>query len=136
MSSAPVNIFQRLMRKWEAVHPYNAAQVMRIAGEPDRAALMSAWLGALSDSGLGRLHLDNGHYKFEALTGHGDAFGVVFTEASLNDHITHELNRPFNDSIEPPFRPFVIRGEGQFFAGVVYQHWVADSASIRMLLRE
>jgi hypothetical protein len=35
-----------------------------------------------------------------------------------------------------PFRPFVLVEGDSFYAGVVYHHWVADSASIRMLLRE
>src|SRR5437773_331558 len=36
----------------------------------------------------------------------------------------------------PPFRPFVLRGDGFYYAGVIYHHWVADSVSIRTVLRE
>jgi NRPS condensation-like uncharacterized protein len=46
------------------------------------------------------------------------------------------LNRPFADPAEPPFRPFVARAEGGWHLGLIYQHWVADSVSIRLLLRE
>jgi hypothetical protein len=48
-----------------------------------------------------------------------------------------ELNRPFADTGEPPFRPFLIRsadGRGCHF-GVVYQHWIADSVAVRRLLQ-
>lgn len=136
MRSAPLNIFQKLMRKWELVHPYNAAQVMQIAGNADPATVASAWESALADTGLGRLRFDGGGYSFEILNGQADPFGVVFPHTAFAEHLSLELNRPFDQEREPPFRPFVIREAAHFFAGVVYQHWVADSASIRMLLRE
>jgi hypothetical protein len=47
--------------------------------------------------------------------------------------MSSELNRPFDDR---PFRPFVIDNPQTHFVGVVYHHWIADSFSIRILLRE
>jgi NRPS condensation-like uncharacterized protein len=44
------------------------------------------------------------------------------------------LNRKFDDPAEPPFRPFMLQREQDFYFGVVYQHWVADSVSIRAVL--
>ena len=35
-----------------------------------------------------------------------------------------------------PFRPFTVPGKGSHHLGVIYQHWVADSVSMRMVLRE
>jgi len=57
------------------------------------------------------------------------------------------LNRPFwegelsrrGSSSTIPFRPFVVRAGGvggTHYLGAIYQHWVADSISMRMLLRE
>ena len=40
-------------------------------------------------------------------------------------------------ALEPPFRPFVLdNGDGSYYVGVIYHHWVADSVSIRTVLRE
>ena len=35
MVHSRLNIFQRLVRQWDSLHPYNAAQVMQLEGEPD-----------------------------------------------------------------------------------------------------
>ncbi|MGH7214372.1 MAG: hypothetical protein ACREIT_06385, partial [Tepidisphaeraceae bacterium] len=61
----------------------------------------------------------------------------------LDAFISEELNRPFDapgtgaDGVFP-FRPFVLDDPAgdSHFVGVVYQHWIADSVSIRLLLRE
>jgi NRPS condensation-like uncharacterized protein len=135
MNTAPLNIFQKLMRKWEAVHPYNAAQVMKISGAPDRAALEPAWRAVLDTAGLGHLYVNDNRYGFELLNGSGGG-SVCFASEPVTQFISRELNRPFADPMEPPLRPFVIAEAEHFFAGVVYQHWVADSVSVRMLLRD
>jgi hypothetical protein len=132
----PLNIFQKLMRRWDTDHPYNAAQIMKIAGSPDRHLLDTAWQQTLLATGLGAVAIEKDRYRFESLNGHAGAYSVRFPSLSLNDHVTAEMNRSFDDPLEPPFRPFVIAAGEYFYAGVVYQHWLADSASIRMLLRE
>jgi NRPS condensation-like uncharacterized protein len=50
--------------------------------------------------------------------------------------MTEELNRPFDSETDLPFRAFVIAQSDGYYAGIVYHHWVADSSSIRLLLRE
>jgi hypothetical protein len=55
-------------------------------------------------------------------------------EEDLSRHFTREMNRPFGND-EAPFRPFVqTTADGTWF-GVVYRHRVADSFSIRQLMR-
>jgi hypothetical protein len=135
-ASARLNVFQQLMRSWDAVHPYNAAQAIRLQGTPDREALETAWQSALIATGLGSVRLESNHYRFEELNGHAAAFGVRFCDGSLEDHVSAELNRRFDDPHEPPFRPFVISTVDGFYLGAVYQHWLADSESIRLLMRE
>jgi hypothetical protein len=98
--------------------------------------LQSAWNAAVDSAGLGRINRQGNRYHFEELNGHAEVFGVSFPALPLDEHLSKELNRPFADANEPPFRPFVIAEADHFFAGVVYQHWIADSAAIRMLLRE
>src|SRR5687768_11801358 len=139
MEWATLNVFQRLARRWDALHPYNAAQVMTLAGAPDVPRLNGAWRETLGDLGLGRLTTAGDRYRFESLNGDvalGRVHHVAAPVTSLDAFITDELNRRFEPD-EPPLRPFVIRNEdGSHHAGVVYHHWVADSASIRLLLRE
>jgi hypothetical protein len=134
--SARLNVFQQLMRRWDAVHPYNAAQAIHIRGTPDRPTMDRAWQSALVATGLGAVAVDADRYRFEALNGHAAAFSVRFPSAGLADHVSAELNRPFDDPHEPPFRPFVVGDADGFHAGVVYQHWLADSVAIRLLMRE
>jgi hypothetical protein len=136
MRTVPLNIFQKLMRRWDKVHPYNAAQVMQLAGAPEPAVWESAWQSAMTCAGLGTVALEHNRYGFVSLNGHAGAQGVRFSDATLDELISVEMNRAFDDPTEPPFRPFVIRHQDFFYAGVVYQHWLADSASIRLLMHE
>jgi len=53
MEMKPLNIFQRCIRVWEEAHPYNAAQVLHLAGQADVAKITDAWNEVLSTSGLG-----------------------------------------------------------------------------------
>ena len=136
MTNTPLNMLQKLMRRWDAVHPYNAAQLMKLEGSPEAEAWRSAWHSTLSQTGLGAVSLERNRYHFVPLNGHLAAYHVRFPTADLADHISAELNHPFNDPHEPPFRPFIIRQDNHFYAGLIYQHWLADSASIRMLMHE
>ncbi len=139
MMTATINVFQRLARQWDAMHPYNAAQILKIEGTPSPAALQNAWHDALNDLGLGRVRMGgNNSYSFECLNGEMSLYGVrvVPPGTSLEDYISEQLNRRFDNPAEPPFRPFVLMGNGFYYAGVVYHHWIADSVSIRTVLRE
>jgi hypothetical protein len=129
------------VRQWDALHPYNAAQVMRLAGRAsDAARLDDAWRGTLDDLGLGKLQTLGDRYRFELLNGDvhlGRVAHVSGRTQSLDEFITDELNRRFEPG-GSPLRPFILRSDEDetYFAGVIYHHWVADSASIRLLLRE
>jgi hypothetical protein len=136
MTTTPINIFQRLMRKWDAVHPYNAAQAMLIVGEPDQAKLTTAWRDALGATGVGRVRVSGRTYGFEPVNDSTITFDNCRGGAGcFAAHISRELDHPFGEG-DVPFRPFVILHPDGFYAGVVYHHWIADSISIRMLLRE
>jgi hypothetical protein len=136
MKTVPLNIFQKLMRRWEAVHPYNAAQVMKIIGSADLDRWSNAWRDMLIASNLGRIALQGDRYRFEQLNGHMAAYTVRTPAVDLETYLSTEINRPFADPHEPPFRPFIIQQDGFFYAGMVYQHWLADSCSIRTLMHE
>jgi hypothetical protein len=141
MEWAKLNVFQRLVRQWDALHPYNAAQVMHLAGSAtDAARFDGAWRETLDDLGLGKLQTLGDRYRFELLNGDvtlGRVTRVCGRTRALDEFISDELNRRFEPG-GSPLRPFILRSadDHTFFAGVIYHHWVADSASIRLLLRE
>ncbi len=120
MTGQRFNIFQNLAREWEAVHPYNAGQAMRIAGDADVAALAASWMDVSEAAGL------------------SDRFGVSAVEEArdigLERHFTRGLNLPFPEGSRP-FRPFIIRQTDSFWMGMIYRHCIADSVAIRSLMR-
>ena len=134
----PLNLFQRLVRQWDRLHPYNAAQVLKLAGPASAERLVVAWQETLNRLGLGRVHVNGRSFQHQPLNGELQRypFRQLAPGESLEQFISEELNRPFDDALEPPFRPFVLDGGDHHYAGIVYHHWVADSVSIRTLLRE
>jgi len=138
MTSARLNVFQRLVRQWDTVHPYNAAQVLRIAGKPDVLALRRAWHATLGVLGLGPVQVAGRQFHFQAINGNAAKYTVPVLppETPLHEHISTEMNRPFDGETELPLRPFILEERDSFYVGVIYQHWIADSASLRLVLKE
>ncbi len=143
MEMRRLNIFQRCIRVWEEAHPYNAAQVLEIAGKADMGRIAEAWNGALAASGLGVARVEGARFCYEAAE--RQEVTMVDGELGLEGFITREINRPFDETAGHgrrgraemlPFRPFVVPMDGSHYMGAMYQHWVADSVSMRMLLRE
>lgn len=134
MLTGRLNVFQRLARTWDAAHPYNAGQACRVDGTFDAGALERAWNEGLDALGLGVVRVAGKRFSFHRVP--SQPVRQLKTEADLSRHFTAELNRPFDAPDEPPFRPFAQRAGGSTWLGVVYQHWVADSFSIRLLLGE
>src|SRR5688572_28710377 len=96
MRTAKLNIFQRLVRQWDAFHPYNAAQVLRIDGRADIDSWRSAWHEALDALGLGVVHVRDSTLRHECLNGHAAERTVCVLEdgPSLETHLSRELNTP------------------------------------------
>lgn len=137
MDERRLNVFQRVMRLWDVVHPYNAVQVLKLGGGADIARLGETWRAMSAALGVGKVTVNGVGFYHEA----GDEAVRVVEGLSLEDFVSQELNRPFEEEREgahsfSPFRPFVLQADDSYFAGIVYHHWAADSASIRMLLRE
>jgi hypothetical protein len=132
------NAFQKVMRLWDEVHPYNAAQIMKLEGEADYEKINTHWRKTLSTLGVGRIVMDGARYAHTAWNGEaGHQFiNVAQPECGLEEYLSTEINRPFVGPEYCPFRPFVISDSGAHFVGVVYHHWPADSGSIKTLLRE
>lgn len=139
MADSGLNLFQRLTRRWERIHPYNAAQVMRIGGRLELDRATETWGESLRSLGLGRVAvLTRNRFRHESINGELARYPVrgLAANQNLEAHLSVELNRRFDDPGEPPYRPFLLQRADEFYFGVVYQHWVADSVSIRAVLRE
>lgn len=133
-SAVPLNVFQRLLRKWEAVHPYNAAQAMELRGTAEVDRWQSAWDASLAAFGLGRPIIENNHLRFEPLS-RSHRITELPATVSLEEHIANGMNQPFEEG-QTPLRPFIGQSDGSYFVGIIYQHWLADSVAVRLLLRD
>jgi hypothetical protein len=127
-----MNLFQRLTRCWDQLHPYNAAQAMRLSVPCTHSFAQRAWDATLTDLGVGAVHVHGRRYH------HSPAVSPLHhlpIDADPEQFLSDQLNTPFDDH-GCPFRPFLQSGPQGTLAGIVYHHWVADSVSIRLLMRE
>jgi hypothetical protein len=133
-----LNLFQRLVRQWETLHPYNGVQAMRVRGKVDLQDCRAAWDATLDSLGLGRICLSGDRYHHACLNGNAEQHTVQLAppELQLDDWISQELNHPFDPAEGVPFRPILIHDGQSSWLGLTYQHWVADSTSIRRLMRD
>ena len=111
------NAFQGLARRWTALGPYNVLHLLQVKGrvEPDQ------WRDAVATaiSPLG--------FKPPA--------AIVTTYQDLTQGITVELNKPF-EAADQPLRFFIIQVRpDDYYFGVTFDHWIADSHSIRLLMQ-
>jgi hypothetical protein len=110
--------FQQLMRQWSALAPYNAAHVMRLTGAPDVERWRSAIAAATQPLGLGERNIP-----------------LELSTVWLDQQITDELNRPFAAGALP-LRAFVLQDTATtHWLGMTFDHWFADSRSVRALMR-
>lgn len=128
-----MNLFQRMARQWDGLHPYNAGQLMYIAATIDPHHAVACWSQTLRELGMGGIEWSHRRYRHVP----ADAPATLLDDqVCLNGFIADQLNMPFGEPSQGPFRAFV-RREGQTTClCVFYHHWVADSISIRMLIRE
>jgi len=139
MRFVKLNAFQRIMRLWDAVHPYNAIQSFHLAQPFDRTRIEAAWRATLAGLHIGRVVVRGNAYAHIAPPPDDPRAAVHFVSAgtTLCDHLSAEMNMAFPGDDSCPFRAFAITcPDGSQVLGVTYHHWVADSVSIRWLLNE
>lgn len=134
--SLRLNTFQTVIRQWEAMHPHNAVQFMQVAGVADLDACEFTWQMTLHELGLGKVSTDGVSYWHEVWDGQPPAPLVQVVESSLEEHLAAALNRGFARNADLPYRPFILQQAESFYMGIVYRQWVADSVSVRLLMRE
>ncbi|MEM6313219.1 MAG: hypothetical protein AAF743_03985 [Planctomycetota bacterium] len=117
MSALRPNLFARVFKSWGRLHPYNAAQAMRIRGG-NAITLADRCDQALAPLGKCR--------RVE----------VLGPSMSLDRYLTGCINRPFAEDDPLPIRPFVQPAPDgtHAWAGLTYDHWLADSVAIRQLM--
>ncbi len=112
----PLGDLQILMRQWSALGPFHAVDAMCIAGAGDVARwerIIAAVIGA------------HGFPAPEWVREYDD----------IDTAVTEEMNEIFEEDA-PPFRFFVAEAGGAgHWLGLVWDHWVADSMTIRELMR-
>lgn len=133
-----LNIFQRTMLQWNALHPYNAIHVVKIPGAFDAARLRDALAATLQTLGLTGLGMDQrgGRFEYRGGAASCELTLIAAGEQALAEEVARQLNQPFALAGSfSPFRFFVAPEDGCFRLGLVYFHAVADAESIVRLLR-
>jgi hypothetical protein len=112
-----VNYFQQLMRQWTVLAPYNAGHVMRVSGAPELGRWHAAFSAVLRTIGITEPVL------------------IESSTLELDQKITEQLNCPFVPGTLP-LRAFVIADQrDSHLLGVIYDHWFADSPSLRSFMQ-
>ena len=136
-----LNIFQKSMLQWNALHPYSAIHVVRLAGSLDATRLRTCINAIVEKRGLTRLNLDSQHCTFQydggradceiqTVDGFQDAFSALVAEMQRQLNLPFALAEPFN-----PFRFLIASAGDSFFLGLVYFHAAADAESVVLLLK-
>src|SRR5256885_16349314 len=105
------------MRQWTALAPYNAGHVMRVSGALDLERWRASFTAVLKTLGLTEPVL------------------IELSTVALDQKIIEELNCPFVPGTLP-LRAFVMADQqDSYLVGVIYDHWFADSPSLRAFMR-
>ena len=108
--------FQRMMREWSVLAPYNGIHAMRLPGPARADRWQTAIISALHPLG------------FDAST-----IAIEQPATDFETHVEAELNRAFS-RLEAPLRFFIIDAKpNDHWIGVVFDHWIADDFSCRSL---
>jgi NRPS condensation-like uncharacterized protein len=108
------------MRRWAALGPYNAGHVMRVSGAVDLERWRTAITAVLREAGFEKCQESS----------------IAPSPHELEATIARELNTPFAPG-DCPLRAFVISKESDsHFLGVIFDHWFADSYSVRLLMQQ
>ncbi len=125
-----LNTFQQLMRSWTTLGPYNAAQAMQLQGECNIERWQMAVGTVIGSIGLGSPQFQDHGVTFSK----GKAVPLQVRHESLAVVAARELNTPFALT-DIPLRMVIIPEGQEYSLLTVYDHWIADSWSIREFMR-
>jgi hypothetical protein len=135
-----LNLFQRMMLRWRALHPYNPVHVVRVGAPLDSARLRTVIERHLDALGLTGLEIDARRGRFRYDGGPVNvALAVTAATAqpmqALSRAIEREFNRPFEATAhDNPFRFFVVDAGAAFHLALAYDHFVASGDAVTRLL--
>lgn len=130
MNGTPLNIFQKTQRLWDTLHPYNAAQLATLSGVQPAVVIEEAFNRAIRGLRLGIFNCEKSRYRVDQ----GPRVSLSTTDEPLEPLLTRMMNARFDAQRSFPFRPFIQQSGETQTIGLIYQHWVADSVSIRLLM--
>ena len=139
-ASGRLNAFQRLMLQWSELHPYNAVHVYRIARPLAHRALVELIRQAHLATELGFAEVDVDGLTYRCQADLAPEVEVIWDaespESALAEHVTRELNRPFDRPRGKPWRFRRLEAEpGSHYVILTYDHWIADSVAARLVMR-
>jgi hypothetical protein len=134
-----LNLFQRLMLRWRALHPYNPVHVIHIAAALDLPRLQACVTGRLQAARLTGLALDAAGRRLrhdvagaplpiELLPAQPDA------ATALRAAVERAFAEPFAPQAPTPLRGFVVAADGGFHFGLSYDHYIAGGDAIARVL--
>jgi hypothetical protein len=138
-----LNIPQRTVLMWDAMHPYNAIHVVRIPQPLDSVKLKGSVDKHLESKGLTGLVIDSRKKRYNFKGGASDILikvidGEKDALSAMRSEIQEQLNTPFKIDggiIIAPIRCFAVREEKSFYLGLVYYHVISGGDSIIYLLK-
>ncbi|MBI3821289.1 MAG: hypothetical protein HY289_01270 [Planctomycetes bacterium] len=131
----PLNDFQRLMRYWDAVHPFSGIDVIESLEPVDAAKLGLAAAEELAILGTGWPSASANGKSVRYLTDAAQVEVEHVPSAVLAEHCSRELNRPFQDGAAPFIRIWIVEGTPHAHIGMTWQHWPIDGVSAAELFR-
>lgn len=118
-----LNLFQRMMLRWRALHPYNPVHVLRVPAALERPRLQACIAARLQAAGLGAAP------ALQTLPAQPTAAQALHTA------IEEAFNRPFAAD-DGPWRFFVVEDGDAFHLGLAYDHYVAGGDAVAELLSD
>lgn len=134
-----LSVFQRVMRQWADLYPYNAVHVFRFEGQADIDKLADSIERAWQVLDFGMVSIRKHQYRFSCPRGQRPEIEVIEPgenpAESLNAHLTGQLNFRFPTQDYLPIRFSVMQESTCHHLCVTYDHWIGDGMAIRLLLR-
>ena len=120
-----LNLFQRMMLRWRALHPYNPVHVLRVPAALDRRRLQDCIATRMLAAGLA----GPAPPALESVPAQPTA------AQALHAAIEQAFNRPFAAD-DGPWRFFVVEDGDAFHLALAYDHYVAGGDAVAELLSD
>jgi len=136
----PLNDLQRVMLRWNSLHPYNVFDVVEVLRPVSPEMLRTAAEQVLANMTVAVPLLSDDERAYSP----DGALASVSVEVidsnedpdrTLENRATAELNRPFRIGIDPVVRLSLLHVGVRCFVGMTYQHWFMDGMAAGNLFR-